>query len=140
MNQNQTEVLNSLDTLSPLEAFKSKLSPKLMGATFMLLWALTFSTAMAFAKTLSPEVDSVIVLFMRYFFGLVFFSPFIMRAGTKGFTTSRPVLHLIRVTTLGIAVALHLFRLSKFTSGSCDVYWDDGSIIYNCFGHASLKR
>ena len=72
MNQNQAEAINSLETVSPLEAFKNKLSPKLIGATFMLLWALTFSTAMAFAKTLSGEVDSVIVLFMRYFFGLVF--------------------------------------------------------------------
>jgi len=109
MNQNQAEVINSLETVSPLEAFRNKFSPKLMGAIFMLLWALTFSTAMAFAKTLSPEVDSVIVLFMRYFFGLVFFSPFIIRAGTKGFMTSRPVLHLIRVTTLGVAVGCTYF-------------------------------
>lgn len=81
------------------------ISPKLIGAAFMLLWALSFSAAMSIAKTLSPEVDSVIVLFMRYFFGLVFFSPFVFQAGFKGFVTSRPLLHLIRVLCVGAAMA-----------------------------------
>jgi len=79
-------------------------SPKLVGAAFMLLWACSFTTAMAFAKTLSPEVDNVILLFMRCFFGLVFFSPFVFRAGFKGFVTSRPLLHLIRVICVGAAM------------------------------------
>src|SRR5438477_170028 len=80
------------------------LSPKLMGAGFMLLWALSFSSAMAFAKSLSPEIDSIIILFMRYFFGLVFFSPFVFQAGFKGFSTSRPVLHLTRVVFVGLSM------------------------------------
>ena len=74
---------NRLATLS------ASVSPKLIGASFMLLWALSFSTAMAFAKSLSPEVDSIMVLFMRYFFGLVFFSPFILQSGIKSFATTR---------------------------------------------------
>lgn len=97
MNQNDSETL------------RNTLPPKFIGAAFMLLWAFTFSTAMAFAKTLSPEVDSVTVLFMRYFFGLVFFSPFILQSGFKGFTTSRPTLHIIRVIALGIAVTCTYF-------------------------------
>ncbi|MBX9805478.1 MAG: DMT family transporter [Alphaproteobacteria bacterium] len=109
MNQSTAQALSPHGRLTALQAFKAKFSNKVIGATFMLLWALTFSTAMAFAKTLSPEVDSVIVLFMRYFFGLLFFSPFILQAGIKGFTTSRPLLHLIRVTTLGIAVGCTYF-------------------------------
>ncbi|MBI2707125.1 MAG: DMT family transporter [Proteobacteria bacterium] len=80
-------------------------SPKLIGAAFMLLWAFSFSTAMAFAKTLSPDVNSLIILFMRYFFGLIFFSPFVMSAGIKGFITSRPLLHITRVICVGIAMA-----------------------------------
>ncbi len=79
-------------------------SPKLVGAAFMLLWALSFSSAMAFAKTLSPDVDSLMVLFMRYFFGLAFFSPFIFQAGFKGFSTSRPILHMTRVLCVGAAM------------------------------------
>ncbi|MBA3813493.1 MAG: DMT family transporter [Alphaproteobacteria bacterium] len=85
-------------------ASKGVVSPKLIGAGFMLLWALTFSSAMAFAKTLSPEIDSIVILFMRYFFGLIFFSPFVFQAGLKGFVTSRPVLHLTRVICVGLAM------------------------------------
>lgn len=93
MNEIQTAILNR------------NISPKLIGAAFMLMWAFSFSTAMAFAKTLSPEVNSLVILFMRYFFGLVFFSPFVVSAGIKGFVTSRPVLHITRVVCVGIAMA-----------------------------------
>ena len=46
--------------------------PKLIGAGFMLGWALFFSTAMAFAKTLNHEVSSLVILFMRCLFGIMF--------------------------------------------------------------------
>ena len=78
--------------------------PKLIGAAFMLLWALVFSLAMATAKTLSPEVDTLILLFMRYFFGLVFFSPFLMKSDLKDFKTSRPLLHVTRIMCMGAAM------------------------------------
>ena len=109
MNQTNTEALNPIETMGPLETIKDKLSPKLIGAGFMLLWAASFSTAMAFAKTLSPEIDSVMVLFMRYFFGLIFFTPFLVKANFKGFETSRPLLHAIRVLTLGLTVTATYF-------------------------------
>lgn len=80
-------------------------SSKLIGAGFMLLWALSFSTAMSLAKTLSPDINSLIILFMRYFFGLVFFSPFMVSAGFKGFTTSRPLLHFTRILCVGTSMA-----------------------------------
>lgn len=109
MKQSNAQTLNPGEAISPLETLKRKLPPKLMGAIFILLWALSFSIAMAFAKTLSSEVDSVMVLFMRYFFGLIFFSPFIIKAGVKGFVTSRPILHIIRVITLGTTVGCTYF-------------------------------
>lgn len=72
-------------------------SPKLIGAGFMLLWAMLFSTAMALAKSLSPEVDSVVLLFMRYFFGLLFFTPILIQSGKSSVKSSRPLLQLLRV-------------------------------------------
>jgi drug/metabolite transporter (DMT)-like permease len=42
---------------------------------------------------------------MRYFFGLVIFSPFMLKAGLKGFETSRPLLHMTRVLCVGTAMA-----------------------------------
>lgn len=115
MNQRtpQTQAVDTAQTLSFLKRLKEKLPSKLMGATFMLLWALSFSTAMGFAKTLSSEVDSVMVLFMRYFFGLIFFSPFIMKAGVKGFVTSRPILHIARIIALGAAVGCTYFAYRR---------------------------
>lgn len=89
---------------TPAFAFLKGLPPKFLGASFMLLWALSFSSAMTFAKALSPEVDSIIVLFMRYFFGLLFFSPFVVRAGINGFVTKRPLLQLLRVLFVGAAM------------------------------------
>lgn len=79
------------------EVLTDRLSPKLIGAGFMLLWGIAYSMAMTLAKSLSPEVGSIMVLFMRYFFGLVFFSPFILQAGPKIFITNKPFLHLLRV-------------------------------------------
>ncbi len=87
-----------------LVALGIDVSPKLVGASFMLLWALSFSSAMVFAKALSPDVSNIIILFMRYFFGLTFFSPFIYHAGIQGFKTSRPILHLLRVCFVGAAM------------------------------------
>ncbi len=87
-----------------ITALTETFSPKLIGATFMLLWALSFSSAMAFAKALSPDIHSIIVLFMRYFFGLIFFSPFVFQAGIKGFVTSRPLLHITRVLCVAAAM------------------------------------
>ncbi len=83
--------------------FANRFSPQLMGTIFILLWGLSISTAMAFAKALSPEVNNIVVLFMRYFFGFLFISPFIFRSGLSGFATSRLFLHLIRVLCVGVA-------------------------------------
>jgi len=89
---------------SRIAALTEGISPKLVGAAFMLLWALSFSCAMIFAKTLPREVDSSVILFMRYLFGLMFFSPFVYQAGFKGFVTSRPILHMTRVLCVGAAM------------------------------------
>lgn len=89
---------------SRIAAWQGAVSPKLMGAGFMLLWALSFSSAMSVAKTLSPDIHSIMVIFMRYVFGLIFFSPFVFQVGLKGFKTSRPLLHFIRIICMIIAM------------------------------------
>lgn len=87
-----------------ITAWQEAVSPKLVGAGFMLLWALSFSSAMSVAKTLSPDIHSIMVIFMRYVFGLIFFSPFVFQAGFKGFITSRPLLHFTRIVCMIIAM------------------------------------
>lgn len=78
--------------------------PKLVGASFMLLWALSFSIALSLSKTLDPSISNMVIVFMRYLFAFLFFMPFIVREGFQGFKTSRPILHLIRVIFLGTAL------------------------------------
>jgi drug/metabolite transporter (DMT)-like permease len=90
-------------------AWQEGVSPKLMGAGFMLLWALSFSSAMAVAKTLSPDIHSIMVIFMRYVFGLIFFSPFVFQTGFQGFKTSRPLLHFTRIICMIIAMGCTYF-------------------------------
>ena len=86
--------------------------PKLIGAGFMLGWALFFSTAMAFAKTLNHEVHSLVILFMRCLFGFMIFSPFVMKAGVSAFKTSRPFLQVLRVlfTCSAMACTYYAYR------------------------------
>lgn len=94
---------------SRIAAWQGGVSPKLMGAGLMLLWALSFSSAMTVAKTLPPDIHSLMVIFMRYVFGLIFFSPFVFQTGFKGFQTSRPLLHFIRIICMIIAMGCTYF-------------------------------
>lgn len=71
--------------------------PKLVGAMFMLLWALAFSTAMSLAKTLSPDTPSLVIVFLRCLFGLMFFMPVAILNKRTSFQTKRPILHFMRI-------------------------------------------
>lgn len=71
--------------------------PKLVGAMFMLLWALAFSTAMSFAKTLDPDTPSLVIVFLRCLFGMMFFMPVAILNKKTSFKTNRPVLHILRI-------------------------------------------
>jgi len=73
------------------------MAPKMVGAGLMLLWGISFSSAMAFAKTLDPEIHSFVLLFIRCAFGLMVFAPFAMSAGIESVKTRRPFLHLLRI-------------------------------------------
>src|SRR5437868_1193845 len=89
---------------SRIKKYTERFPPKLIGAMFMLLWALSFSSALAIAKGLSAEVDNLIILSLRYLFGFIFFSPFILKEGRQGFITAQPFLQMIRVVCVVAAM------------------------------------
>ncbi|MEB3702597.1 DMT family transporter [Candidatus Bealeia paramacronuclearis] len=95
--------------ISKLNSLKARIlevvPAKLIGAAFMMSWALLFSTAMAFSKTLHPDVHSLVILFMRCLFGFMIFSPFALKMGLAAFKTNRPLLHLLRVCFMCSAMA-----------------------------------
>lgn len=92
-------------TFLNIDRLQGFLPPKLIGALCMLLWALSFSTAMAFAKTLDPDTSSVMVVFMRCAFGLMFFLPLSLTDREASFKTNRPLLHAFRAVIMCCAMA-----------------------------------
>ncbi|AIL12552.1 hypothetical protein IM40_01895 [Candidatus Paracaedimonas acanthamoebae] len=72
-------------------------SKVVLSICLMILWALSFTVAMSFAKIVRGEIPSLMILFLRCFFGFLFFSPFVIKEGISGLRTRRPFLHGIRV-------------------------------------------
>jgi drug/metabolite transporter (DMT)-like permease len=92
-----------IGSVSSFFRIDSSRASKLIGGAAMLLWALSFSTLLSLVKTLSPDLNSILIVFLRYLFGIICFAPFLIKAGPTAFYTSRPLLHLIRVCCLAIA-------------------------------------
>ncbi|MBN9413317.1 MAG: DMT family transporter [Candidatus Paracaedimonas acanthamoebae] len=78
----------------------------------MILWALSFTTAMSFVKIVHGEIHSLMILFLRCFFGFLFFSPFVVKGGISNLRTKRPFLHGIRVilTCTGMFCTYYAYR------------------------------
>lgn len=83
----------------------------------MLLWALTFSSAMALAKNLDPCVHSLVLLFMKSLFGLIFFSPFLIKAGIHELKTNKLLLQILRGTFISISVACTYYAYRNLPLG-----------------------
>lgn len=86
--------------LMALAALKEQYSPvpfqRFYAIFWILLWSLVHVSSMTTAKLLSPEVNSAVVLFMRCFFGLIFFLPFFISTGWNVLKTKRVPLHFLR--------------------------------------------
>ena len=70
-----------------------------------ILGSCCFTTGMTLAKFLSPEVKGIILVFFRCLFGLLFFSPFLIKAKVDVIKTKRLPLHLLRVGFVCAAIA-----------------------------------
>ena len=87
---------SSRDQTLPLKKQRI-VSEKVLSIMMMLLWALSFTVAMSLAKVLSRNIHSLMIVFLRCSFGLVFFLPFAAKEGVKALRTRRPLLHGLRV-------------------------------------------
>jgi len=85
---------------------------KLRGLAWSLFGSLCFTTVMSLAKLLDPSVKGAVLVFIRCLFGLIFFLPFLLKAGVETLKTQRPFLHLLRVifTCLAIACTYYGYR------------------------------
>lgn len=64
---------------------------------WMLLWALSITSAMSFAKSLDSDISSSVLVFCRCSFGFLFTIPFIYSEGLKKLETKRFPLHFLRM-------------------------------------------
>ncbi len=74
---------------------QSHFSP--MSIIWVLLWATSFSISMSIVKLLDQDISAVMIVFIRLSFGLVFFTPFILKAGLRNMKTQKFPLHLLRI-------------------------------------------
>ena len=82
----------------------SSVSSSVKGALLAILSALLLSTSMSMTKTLSPEIPTSLVVFMRTFFGLLFFLPFLIKNRRQFLKTTQPFVHLLRIMTSVLAM------------------------------------
>lgn len=78
-------------------SFQPPAQNKIKGILWMLSWAFMFSFAMSISKLVSKDVPTVMLVFMRLSFGLIFFTPFLVRQRDQSLKTRRFPLHLLRV-------------------------------------------
>lgn len=76
----------------------SSLAPPVTGAVFAVSSALSLSISMSIIKTLSSDISTSLVVFMRTSFGLLFFFPFLIKNYKQLFKTSKLLIHLLRIT------------------------------------------
>ncbi len=60
-------------------------SPYVKGASFAILGSLILSIIMALSKTLSSDLPTSMIVFVRSLFGFIFFLPFFLKNKKKGF-------------------------------------------------------
>ena len=117
----------------------SSVSSSVKGALLAILSALLLSTSMSMTKTLSPEIPTSLVVFMRTFFGLLFFLPFLIKNRRQFLKTTQPFVHLLRIMTSVLAM-LCTYYLSPFTFRVCNLIRDDRTSFYNLNRHFLFKR
>jgi drug/metabolite transporter (DMT)-like permease len=69
----------------------------LISIGWVLLWSVSISISLAVNKVLGQSMNTVMIVFSRIVFGLIFFAPFLLRAKAKDFKTQKVPLHILRV-------------------------------------------
>lgn len=76
------------------------------GIFWVLLWVLLFSTAVTFTKLLGDHIPTVVIIFVRSFFGFCFVLPVAVRKGLRtSFTLTNKKVMVFRMITYFLAIA-----------------------------------
>lgn len=77
---------------------------RIASVSWMLLWSLSFSTAMSLTKNLTADTSPLMIVFIRSVFGMILLTPLVMRSGLKNILTKRPFHHLARILISSLAM------------------------------------
>jgi len=97
---------------SSRQAWYRGLPPILRGGLWMLLGTFAFAVMIVLVRKASQTFTAFEITFWRALFGLIFMSPWIMRARLAGLRTSRPGLHLWRNTLHVIGIMMWYYAIA----------------------------
>ncbi|MBM3469145.1 MAG: DMT family transporter [Alphaproteobacteria bacterium] len=88
------------------ETLDSSLTIKLKIQSIMWIFGgiASFTTAVSLSKVLSPNIPTLVILFMRSAFGLFFITPLLFKEGLSSLKTARPLLNGLRVIFTCVAL------------------------------------
>ncbi|MBI4183467.1 MAG: DMT family transporter [Proteobacteria bacterium] len=91
------------------------LTPNVRGMMWMLLASVTAPTMAAFIKYVANELPVIEVAFLRLVLTLVPLAPWLVRARTSAFVTTRLRLHVFRCGLSTVGLLCYVFALSRLT-------------------------
>ncbi len=95
----------------PWLKFWTRQPPNIRGTLWLILAALLFSVMMTLVKILGSTFDSYQIAFFRVFPGMILTLPFLLRAGLSSFTTTKPLIHGLRVVAGGSGLAANFYAI-----------------------------
>lgn len=69
----------------------------LISIGWVLLWSVSISISLSVNKILGQSMNTVMIVFSRIAFGMIFFAPFLLQAKVKDFKTKKIAFHVLRV-------------------------------------------
>jgi len=115
-------------------------SSKTKSILFALAWGIFFSLTMSLVKLMSHHTAPLTLLVVRMFFGLLFFSPFILKTGTQSFKTPNFLLHFLRAVLVSIAMFCTYYTYSHLPLALATSIGFTGPLITVLFSSLVFKE
>jgi drug/metabolite transporter (DMT)-like permease len=89
------------------------LTPLIRGALLIMLSATLVAVDTVIARIVTQDVNSLVLVFFRNLFGVIFLLPLVLRAGLRSFTTRRPWGHFLRAAIKIAALIAFYYGVSQ---------------------------
>jgi drug/metabolite transporter (DMT)-like permease len=86
---------------------------KTKAIAFILLNCVAFTISMTMNKLVNPAIPVSLKVLVRAIFGLLFFSPLILKSGVRTLVSNRPSLQLLRIFLMSMAMGITYFTYTN---------------------------